>query len=201
MKKLRRILLCLLAASLAVGWYLGYRAVNKWYEPLIRPDITVTYDMGEIVPIGPEPNVLHPDELDGYCYRVNSSQIVDTVAYLTENSLEDPWGGDWSIKPEKLLLVSVTVINDGNLKNDFNLFTLGVKGAMENADLANAINPELKGNTLSLALGEEATVTIPFELKKLTFSFRSWRRIEEYPFYLFCNTRNEDREDRIVPLT
>jgi hypothetical protein len=191
-----------------VGWYLGYRAVQNWYAPLINQGTTVTYAMGEIVPIGPEPNVLKPEELDGYCYRVNSSRIVDTDTFLQESKQEDPWE-EKDIKPEKLLLVSVTVINEGNLKKDFNLFQFDIKGRTmvgikEEDQLAAAINPELKDNALPLALGDEATVTIPFGLYQDDFSTRSWRNLEEYPFSIYCHVQNKGEvgwETRSVPLT
>lgn len=54
-KGLRRILVLTLVTVLAIGWFVAYRAVNKWYEPLRNPTTTVTYEMGQRVPIGPEP--------------------------------------------------------------------------------------------------------------------------------------------------
>ena len=46
-KGLRRILVLTLVTVLAIGWFVAYRAVNKWYEPLRDPTTTVTYEMGQ----------------------------------------------------------------------------------------------------------------------------------------------------------
>ena len=204
-KGLRRILVLTLVAVLAIGWFVAYRAVNQWYEPLSNPTTTVTYEMGQRVPIGPEPeNLLKPDGMDGYSYRVEHWEIVDTDNYLQDMNLTDPWQEDPSIKPEKLLLVTVTVTNENNGLNALNLLDLRVN--MDPVQLLSAqqlcydLYPQ--GSypaSLSLAITEEATVTLPYELNKYEFSRRHWRNLEDLPFYMYCLSVNEGWEKRIVP--
>lgn len=206
-KGLRRILVLTPVTVLAIGWFVAYRAVNRWYEPLRNPTKTVTYEMGQRVPIGPEPgNLLKPEGKDGYSYRVEHWEIVDTDDYLQEMNLTDPWQEDPSIKPEKLLLVTVTVTNENNGLNALNLLDLRVN--MDPVQLLTAqqlcydFYPE--GNypaSLSLAITEEATVTLPYELNKYEFSWRHWRNLEDLPFYMYYLSVNEGWEERIVPLT
>lgn len=204
-KFLRRILVLTLVAVLAIGWFVAYRAVNKWYEPLSNPTTTVTYEMGQRVPIGPEPeNLLKPDGMDGYSYRVEHWEIVDTDNYLQDMNLTDPWQEDPSIKPEKLLLVTVTVTNENNGLKALNLLDLRVNmdpvQLLSSQQLCYDFYPEgTYPASLSLAITEEATVTLPYELNKYEFSWRHWRNLEDLPFYMYCLGVNEGWEKRIVP--
>lgn len=204
-KYLRPALAIIVLVILGVLWFWGYRAVNARYEPLIAPDKTVTYEIGQTVPIGPEPeNLLKPYGLDGFCYRVNSWQIVDTDTYLQEQRLEDPWQED-GIKPEKLMLVSVTVINDNNGLMDFPLTSLYLKGAQADSTLAVSLCNDLNADVipycnLSLPVSCEATITLPFALQRMRFTYHHWKNLEEYPFYFGCHAVNEGWEERIVPL-
>lgn len=204
-KYLRPALAFIVLVILGVLWFWGYRAVNARYELLIAPDKTVTYEIGQTVPIGPEPeNLLKPEGLSGYCYRVNSWQIVDTDNYLQEQQLEDPWLED-GIKPEKLMLVSVTILNDNSGLYGFPLTSLYLKGAQAycniSVSLCKDLNPEIIPYcNLSLPVSCEATVTIPFALQKMQFTYYHWTNLEDYPFYFGCDVVNEGWEKRIVPL-
>lgn len=206
-KGLRRILVLTLVAVLAIGWFVAYRAVNQWYEPLSNPTTTVTYEMGQRVPIGPAPeNLLKPEEMDGYSYRVEHWEIVDTDDYLQEMNLTDAWQDFQDLKPEKLLLVTVTVTNENNGSNALNLSDLRVN--MDPVQLATTqqlcydFYPEGSyPGYLSLAITEEATVTLPYPLNKYEFSRRHWRNLEDLPYYMYCLGVNEGWEQRIVPLT
>lgn len=206
-KGLRRILVLTLVAVLAVGWFSAYRAVNQWYEPLCDPTTTVTYEMGQRVPIGPEPeNLLQPEGMDGYSYRVEHWEIVDTDDYLQEMDLTDAWQDFQDLKPEKLLLVTVTVTNENNGSNAFNLLNLRVNMDPVQLHTSQRLCYDFysQGNfpaSLSLAITEESTVTLPYELNKFEFSRRHWRNLEDLPFYMYYLSVNEGWEQRIVPLT
>ena len=207
-KGLRQILVLTLVTVLAIGWFVAYRAVNKWYEPLRNPTTTVIYEMGQRVSIGPEPeNLLKPEGKDGYSYRVEHWEIVDTDDYLQKMNLtDDAWQDDPFLKPEKLLLVTVTVTNENNGMNALNLSDLRVN--MDPVQMAPTqrlcYDYYPQGSypgSLSLAITEEATVTLPYALNKFEFSGRHWRNLEDLPFYMYCLSVNEGWEKRIVPLT
>jgi len=206
-KSLWRILILALVAVLAIGWFVAYRAVNRWYEPLRTPTTTVTYKMGQKVPVGPEPkNLLKPDGLDGYSYRVENWEIIDTDDYLQDMNLTDAWQEDPSLKPKKLLLVTVTVTNENNGLNNFNLSDLRVNmdpvQLFPTQQLCYDFHPEGSyPGSLSLAITEEATVTLPYALNEYEFSWRHWRNLEDLPFYMYCLGVSEGWEERIVPLT
>lgn len=206
-KGLQRILVLTLIAVLAIGWLVAYRAVNRWYEPLRDPTKTVTYEMGQRVPIGPEPeNLIKPEGMDGYSYRVEHWEIVDTDDYLQDMNLTDgAWQDDPFLKPKKLLLVTVTVTNENNGMNALNLSDLRVN--MDPIQMAPTqrlcYDYYPQGSypgSLSLAITEEATVTLPYALNKFEFSGRHWRNLEDLPFYMYCLGVNEGWEKRIVPL-
>lgn len=205
-KGLRRILISVLVAAVAVGWYIAYRAVNRWYEPLLPYGETVTYEMGQWVPIGPEPaNIIQSEEFGGYNYQVNSWQIVDTDAYLQENQLDDPWV-EPGTKPEKLLLVTVTIENDNSKVTDFNLYRMEAKTKQVKLDISDALCASINEcleypMDISVPVSAKVTVTLPYMLFRHRFSGTHWRNIEDRPFYIKCPVVNPNWENRIVPLT
>ena len=204
-KGLRRILILGLVAVLGFGWFVAYRAVNRWYEPLIIPTNTVTYEMGQWVPIGPQPeNILQPDGWSGYSYRVHDRKIMDTDAFLEEYQLQPHWQEE-DIKPEKMLVATVTVANENNALMDFSLFQLAVKTELSTTFLDEVLCAELNEGVeypadISIPLTEEVTLTLPYGLRSESFSARHWRNIEQLPFYMTFTMVNENWEQRIVPL-
>lgn len=204
-KGLRRILILGLVAVLGIGWFVAYRAVNRWYETLIIPTNTVTYEMGQRVPIGPEPeNMLQPDGWSGYSYRVHDWKVVDTDAFLQENQLSTIWSEE-DLKPEKLLMVTLTLSNENNVLKDFSLFQLKVGTQLSHTVLEEKLCAELNEGVeypadIYVPLTEEVTLTLPYALYRSQFSSRHWRNLEDLPFYMTCQVLNEGYEKRIVPL-
>lgn len=204
-KGLRRILILGVIAVLAIGWFAAYQAVNRWYEPLLIPIKTVNYKMGQRVPIGPEPkNLLQPQGWNGYSYRVHEWKILDTDTFLEEYQLQDHWEEE-DYKPEKMLVVTVTVANENNAQKDFSLFQLDVQTELSDAFLDETLCAELnKGVTypadIFIPVTEEVTLTLPYGLRRAEFSTRHWQNLEDQPFYMICRVTNEGWEERIVPL-
>lgn len=205
-KGLRRILILGLVAVLGIGWFAAYRAVNKWYQPLIKVEPIVTYQMGETVPIGPAPeNLLKPDEASGYSFRVDHWEIVDTKVYLQKMNLTDPWQEFPSLEPEKLLLVTVTITNENSGHKYFKLSDLRVNmdpvQLSPEQQLCYDYYPEgTYPGSISLAITEEAAITLPYALNRFNFSSRHWRNLDDLPFYMYCLAANKGWEKRIVPL-
>lgn len=203
-KAWKRIALCIGAVTLAVSWYMGYRAVNARYWDLLPHYTTVTYDLGEAVPLGKE---IRTDSkgLEGYLYRVNSWELADREAYLREHQLENIFPED-AVLPERLMLVSVTIINDNNGGTPFSVNKLLLKGkfsssrAYLNTALYGALNVHEEGSTVSPALSEETTIVLPFEIFKNQYAGSTWRNMEQAGFYITTSGTNTAMENRIVPL-
>lgn len=186
MKKRTKRLLILAAALLLTGlWIWRVVTLNRFYRELDIREREM-YSIGDIVPY--ERDYIGKDTLEGYSLRVDSVEIRDWESYLSEGNYtleqERP-------RPEKLLLVTVTLFNEDN-ENEEDVFWLtelkctGEDSVIHlNWDLVKVINPSLEGQYLGLqaAPGSSVQLVLPFGLWRSQLS-GVWNHLDRYHMYL-----------------
>ncbi|MBQ7344878.1 MAG: hypothetical protein IJW45_02295 [Oscillospiraceae bacterium] len=185
-RKWRWIVGTLVFAILAGLWTWRYCKTQAEFAPLIRPSSVEYYEMDETVSIGPI-TAYKEDVLTGYSFCVDESEIMDYDAFLERFGADDPLTEKDNI-PDKILLLTVTVRNEDNSVSDFSLFKFKCHGTGASAsfrrELLKLVAPELEDVTLDLALGDEITVMIPYELRRDQFSDWSWWHLDDFEMYL-----------------
>ena len=186
MKKRTKRLLILAAALLLAGlWVWRVVTLNRFYRELDNSEREM-YSIGDIVPY--ERDYIGKDTLEGYSLRVDSVEIRDWESYLAEGNytLEGAHS-----RPEKLLLVTVTLFNEDNVNEEDVFWLTELKCTGEdsvihlNWDLVKVINPYLEGQYLGaqVAPGSSVQLVLPFSLWKFQLS-GVWNHLDSYHMYL-----------------
>lgn len=186
MKKRTKRLLILAAALLLTGlWIWRVVTLNRFYRELDNSGREM-YAMGDIVPY--ERDHIGKDTLEGYSLRVDSVEIRDWDSYLAEGNytLEQK-----RLRPERLLLVTVTLFNEDNENEEDILWLTELECTDEDSvihvdrDLVKVVNPYLEGQYLGAQLppGSSVQLVLPFGLWKSQLS-GVWNHLDGYHMYL-----------------
>ncbi len=154
--------------------------MNDYYASLSKQSVCY-YSMGEFVEVG-DNYIGNNNGLNGYGFRVDKFEIVDGNSYCQELNYDGEHG-------EKLALISITLRNKGSQEGiwltDLNLIGEDTYAGM-NWDLLLLANPGLKGSTgIRLSPDTEYALVIPYDLFQKHFSRKTYKNIEEYPFFFF----------------
>lgn len=188
MKKSFYWLLFIPVLLLAGGWTWRYISLNQYYEG-ISDSTQVVYSIGESVQFG-EDYIDYKLTADGYSIRIDDFVIVnaDKLSDMVEidtTQLESV--------PDRIALVSITVMNEGSTAVGVPLTELELYGVDEwlfaEYELLDLMNPVLEGNSgISLADGTSYQVVLPYGLYENRFSNYSWNHMDHYELFLQVTT-------------
>lgn len=178
MKRYGKILIICLVVVLAGLWFWRYKSMNDYYASLSKQSICY-YSMGEFVEVG-DNYIGNDNGLNGYGFRVDKFEIVDGNSYCQELNYDGEHG-------EKLALISITLRNKGS-QEGIRLTDLSLIGEDNyvgmNWDLLLLANPGLEGSTgIRLSPDTEYSLVIPYDIFQRYFSRKTYKNIEEYPFF------------------
>ena len=188
-KKKQIFLTVLFLAAVAV-WIWRYLTINSFYQEHTTKTIAY-YSMGEVVPFGSDFLALHESAEDCYI-QVENFEIVDFTEY-TQNHKISLDSRQVEI-PDKLVLVHITLQNDGIDDQDINLANFALFGIDSNPpmdyDLLCQINPILSGGIWEITLSQngEYQITLPYMLFKQYYKNSTWNNLDNYTFYLQCTS-------------
>lgn len=180
----KKVLLFLIVVFvLAGGWIWRYDSLNQYYE-MITNNAQEVHSIGDTIHFEQD-YIDYGLEADGYSLRVDSFELIDFDEYICSQNIEP---AQFDNRPNKVALVSITIMNDGSKADGVALAELELFGIDEwlpvNYELLDTLNPVLKGNLgISLAEGTEYQVVLPYGLYKNSFSSGTWNHLDEYNFF------------------
>lgn len=183
-KRVRLILVIAVVLLLATGWTWRYITLNQYYDGLDNGDYQL-FQTGELVPFENDGNDKDTD-LNGYHIRADSYEIRDFEEYVQQTGITPT-----KIKetPDKLVLVSVTLVNESDNPNPVILTEMKLHGVdsvtFMSAEMLTKVNPILEGDIgIALSPETECQLILPFGLYEQSYSRRTWRNIVDYQLYL-----------------
>ena len=187
MKRTVLILLLVAALLLAGSWMWRYTTLN-WYYESINSNTQIIYSIGENIPFGQD-YIDYQLVANGYSVCIEHFDIIDA------NDLFNSVGIDptqLESVPDRIALVSLTVMNDGSTDEGVPLEELELFGIDEwmflEYELLDLMNPGLEGNSgISLADGTNHHVILPYGLYKNRFSNHTWTHMDKYRFFFATN--------------
>lgn len=202
MKKGVRLLLILLFSA-------GFIGLTVWRNHQIVAALDAEYGietrchkMGEIVPFGENHQDYDDEPKDGYSIRVDSAEILSYDELLARFDLDDEeirgrLGNMASMLPEKVCLISATMINEHSLSGtgpslaliscsgvNYDMYQDGALTIMVNESLRDIYQDNLAANAaapleFTLKAGEEETVYLVYDYYRGFFNTRHWERLTE----------------------
>jgi hypothetical protein len=187
MKKLRRNLATFgIITVLSTLWVIRYNALNAAYSR--RDVITATYAVGDVVPFDKD-YISWGMTAAGYSMSVDSFSIMDYDECIEFFNLSPNSVADELSPPERVGIATVTLYNDTSDAPGVMLFELMLHGldmySDINLELLVSINPALNGvYGVSLAHHTEYVLYLPYNLRKMHYSTRTWNNMDKRKFWL-----------------
>ena len=107
-------------------------------------------------------------------------------------------GQEYATENERVGLAEVTIdkIQDDNTSLDLSgiTFESGAWGNQFDYDLFMHLNPDLESLVLKMEKGEKTTIIFPITMLDIQFSEKSWKNIDERPFYIVIQYYPEKRQ-------
>ena len=107
-------------------------------------------------------------------------------------------GQEYATENERVGLAEVTIdkIQDDNTSLDLSgiTFESGAWGNQFDYDLFMHLNPDLESLVLKMEKGEKTTIIFPITMLDIQFSEKSWKNIDERPFYIVIQYYPENRQ-------
>lgn len=186
---------------LAITWWLRFCSLNQHYRNICNERREI-YKLGDIVPTGD--NYLNKESFnDGYSIRVDAYDVADFDVYVRDGVVSPDVN---SIKPEKLALVSITLINEYNTSGSFFLPDIWLHSIDNYAgmdwDLLIELNPILDSNyDIKLSPGESCEIILPFDFFRIYFAKDTWENIENTEFFLHITAYPIEKDICVIERT
>ncbi len=194
MKKHKKWIIAVICILLATAWIWRYVSMNKYYDDLDNGEYKL-YQMGEMVPFEDD-STGNGENLNGCYIQATGIQVRDCDALLKEKNLTL---SSHYQKPEKLVLVTVTVKNETSEEKMLPLTGIGLHGVDTNVSMNNellyGLNPQLNKNAnITLSSSEVCSFVLPYDLYRSRFGGITWMNIKRYKFYLQVTSAMTQKE-------
>lgn len=188
--KKKKIILAVLGMIFVAAWIWRYCSVNRFYHEHTTKTIAY-YSMDENVPFGDDFLALHESAEDCYI-NVDNYEIVDFDDYVLNNGISlDTRQVEI---PEKLVLIQITLQNEGFENRTINFTNFSLFGVDSNApmdyELLCQINPILSDGAWGITLPQKGVcqIILPYMLFADYYGYSTWNDLENYTFYLQCTS-------------